>query len=264
MIIRSAVRVLLLCSVLPLPSAAQSVSSAPPDSLHALLVINSSPESAWVMLDTTVVGRTPCSFPIPAPGRYRLRIQSPDVSNWLSGSVDDTVEVTPGTTVSRTFALEAWTLVLTVPMGAEIVAGDSLLGTTPFIVRPGRLSPTTPLTFRLAGYETATANLGLAAKGILRVPLRARPDAELSFDQAVGANARPSHLRLYLTGGGAILAGAAAAYFKVKADNANNDYLLTGNPAFSSDRNRFDTTSGAFLVVTQISLGLFFAFLMSE
>jgi hypothetical protein len=104
----------------------------------------------------------------------------------------------------------------------------------------------------------------MATRGILRIPFRARMDPGTSFDQSLISETRPSSARLYLTGGGAILAGAAAAYFKVKADNANNDYLLAGDPASLSDRNRFDTASGVFLVVTQLSLGLFLAFLMSE
>ena len=104
----------------------------------------------------------------------------------------------------------------------------------------------------------------MATRGILRVALRARIDPGAQFDRALVSGARPSATRLYLTGGGAIFAGAAAAYFKAKADNANDDYLLTRDPAFSSARDRFDTTSGVFLVVTQVSLGLFLAFLMSE
>lgn len=261
---RPAVWILLLCSLLPRHSAAQTILLPAADSLHALLVISTSPESAWVMLDTAVVGRTPCSLAVPAPARYHIRILSPDVSSWLSATVDDTLEAGPGETVTRFFVLETWTLVTSSPMGAEIAAGDSILGTTPLIVRPGRLSLNTPLTFRLPGYEPATVNLGAAADGILRVPLRATTDTDIQFARSGMTDARPSHIRLYLTGGGAIVAGAAAAYFKMKADDANNNYLATKDPAFSSDRDRFDTTSGVFLVVAQASLGLFVAFLMSE
>lgn len=261
---RPAVWILLLCSLLPRHSAAQTILLPAADSLHALLVISTSPESAWVMLDSSVAGRTPCSLAVRAPARYHVRILSPDVSSWLSTSIDDTLEAMPGETVTRFFVLETWTLVTSSPMGAEIAVGDSILGTTPLIMRPGRLSSTTPLTFRLHGYEPATANLGMAAEGILRVPLRATSDMNIPVVPSGVTEARPSHLRLYLTGGGAIVAGAAAAYFKMKADNANNDYLATKDPAFSSDRDRFDTTSGVFLIVAQASLGLFVAFLMSE
>jgi hypothetical protein len=227
-------------------------------------VIRSSPESAWVLLDTTVAGTTPCSLAVAAPARYRLRIQHPDVTNWLTGTVEDTFTVSPGEIVQRGYILEEWTLVESSPMGADVFAGDSLLGSAPLLLRNGRVAPATPLTFRLRGYETTTANIGIAVRGILRVPLRARMDPGTSWGQPQITDTRPSSTRLYLTGGGAILAGAAAAYFKVKADNANNDYLLTRDPASSADRSRFDTTSGVFLAVTQVSLGLFLAFLMSE
>jgi len=42
---------------------------------------------------------------------------------------------------------------------------------------------------------------------------------------------RRSPLRLYASALGAIIAGAAAAYFKIQADNQNDLYLLTGDPA---------------------------------
>jgi hypothetical protein len=263
MTFRSLVWIVLASSVFVGKSMAQSVPLPLQDSSHALLVVTTSPESAWVMVDSLVMGRTPCFLRVAAPAHYRLRIQHPDITNWLNQSVDDTVDVVPGQTVSRMYALEAWTLVVSSPMGAEIIAGDSILGNTPLIVRPGEISPTAPLTFRLQGYEGATANLGMAARGILRIPLRARPDVEPSFDQTM-VPPQPSQIRLYLAGGGAVLAGAAAAYFKMKADDANNEYLLTKNPGSASDRDRFDTTSGVFLIVTQVSLGLFLAFLMSD
>ena len=245
-------------------SMAQGIPQWQPDSSHAHLVITSSPESAWVMIDTMTVGNTPCSVTVSAPALHRIRIQHADFANWLSGTLEDTLRVAPGQVVNRMYTLEAWTLVVSSPSGAEVIVGDSILGTAPFIVRPGQISSTTQLTLRLSGYEPATANLGLAKRGILRVPLRARSGPEPSFDQPVVLENRPSPLRLYLSGSGAILTGAAAAYFKVKADNANNDYLLTGAPSSASDRDRFDSASGVFLILSQVSLGLFIAFLMSE
>jgi hypothetical protein len=263
MIHRLLVWIVLVSSVLIGRSMAQNVPPPPRDSTSAFLVIASSPDSAWVMVDTVVVGRTPCSLRVAAPARHRLRIQHPDITNWLNENVEDSLDVVPGQSISRMYTMEAWTLVESSPMGAEITAGDSILGKTPLIFRPGQISPAATLTFRLSGYEGATATLEMATRGILRVPLRARPDVEPSFDQTI-ASPQPSRTRLYLTGGGAVLAGAAAAYFKMKADDANNDYLLTRNPGAASDRDRFDTTSGVFLIVTQVSLGLFLAFLMSD
>jgi hypothetical protein len=254
--------VLTLCSLPAGAGAAQE--SAPPDSTQALLVVDSSPESAWVMLDTASIGKTPCSLAVHAPASYHLRLQHPDLANWLTGAVEETLAVRPGEIVRRTYQLPVWTLVVSSPMGAEIFAGDSLLGSSPLLLRPGKISRSAPLTARLRGYESATANPAMATRGVLRIPLRASTEPGTFIDQRLLDIPRPSSTRLYLTGGGALLAGAAAAYFKVKADNANSDYILNGDPASLSDRNRYDRASGVFLVVTQVSLGLFLAFLMSE
>jgi hypothetical protein len=264
MIVRSLIWFVLLCCMSPGRGVAQAGAPPPADSAHALLVISSSPESAWVMLDTAIAGQTPCSLAVPAPARVHLRIQHPDIANWLTGTVDDTLAVHGGEIIRRAYTLETRTLVVSSPMGAEVFDGDSLLGSTPLVLQRERVSPTSELTLRLRGYERAAANPGMASRGVLRVPLRARMDPATQPDRALLTDSRPSPTRLYLTGGGAILAGAAAAYFKTKADNTNNDYLLTRDPALASKRNRFDTTSGVFLVVTQVSLGLFLAFLLSE
>ncbi len=256
--------VLLLCSLPAARGTSQESPLLPPDSTHALLLVDSSPESAWVMLDTACVGRTPCSLTVAAPATYLLRLQHPDVANWLTAALEETLAVRPGEVTRRSYPLPVWTLIVSSPMGAEIFAGDSLLGSSPLLLRPGRISPATPLTARLRGYETATATPAMAARGVLRIPLRASGEPGASIDNSLLELPRPHTTRLYLTGGGAILAGAAAAYFKMKADNANSDFLLNGDPAALSSRDRYDRASGVFLVVTQVSLGLFLAFLMSE
>jgi hypothetical protein len=146
MIVRSLFWILLLSCIPAGRSVAQGAAPLSVDSSHALLVINSSPESAWVMLDTAVVGKTPCSLAFPAPATYHMRIQHPDVASWLTGTVDDTLTVNRGEIVRRMYMLETWTLVVSSPMGADVVAGDSLLGSTPLLLRTGQISDATPLT----------------------------------------------------------------------------------------------------------------------
>jgi hypothetical protein len=155
-------------------------------------------------------------------------------------------------------------MVTSSPSGAEVFQGDSLLGTTPLLVPTGRVSPGALLRLRKRGYNAAIANMGQGQRGILSVPLMASNDPTTEPDQSLLPQTAPSSLRLYLSGGGAVVAGAAAAYFKVKADNRNGDYLATGNPMMASDRDRFDTASGVFLAAAEVSIGLFMAFLLSE
>jgi hypothetical protein len=230
----------------------------------AFLVVSSSPDSAWVYLETTFVGRTPCTIIVEQPTTRCLRVLHPDRADWLSGSVEDTIRFAPGGTIVRRYTLDRWTMVLSSPHGAEVFRGDSLLGKTPLVFPSGRLSPEVPLTLRKQGYDLVVVRLGQASRGILAVPLTASGVTGSAPDEEVLNQKSASSLRLYLAGGGAVLAGAAAAYFKIKADDRNSDYLILGDPALVSQRNRLDTTSAVFLAATEVSIGLFIVFLLSE
>jgi hypothetical protein len=155
-------------------------------------------------------------------------------------------------------------MIVSSPPGAEIILGDSVLGRSPLLIPEGRISQGTLLWVRLQGYDPVLTHLAQAERGVLRVPLLARPDSSPANDDILQTGNGHSSLRLYLTGAGAILAGAATAYFKVKADDRNSDFLLTGNPSLASERNRYDNVSAVLLVATEVSFGLFIAFLLSE
>ena len=71
-------------------------------------------------------------------------------------------------------------------------------------------------------------------------------------------------LRLYLSGGAAVLSGVAAAYFKIRADNRYNDFLVSNDALLRSESKNLDTTAALFLVATQVGLALFIYYLMSE
>ncbi len=55
-----------------------------------------------------------------------------------------------------------------------------------------------------------------------------------------------------------------AAYFKIQADDRNDVYLQTGDPALRSQVHKYDTISALSLTAAQIGMGLFAYFLLSE
>ena len=246
-------------------AATTGIAQAVTDTLPpARLVVTSSPESAWVYLDTCFIGQTPCSVKVVDRTTHHLHLLHPDFANWLTGGVDDTVRLSPGETLVRNYNIARWTMIVSSPPGAEILLGDSVLGTSPLLIPEGRISQGTPLRVQLQGYDPVLTRLAQAERGVLRVPLLARSDAGRANGDIFQTVNGHSSLRLYLTGAGAILAGAATAYFKVKADDRNSDFLVTGNPALASERNRYDNASAVLLVATEVSFGLFIAFLLSE
>jgi hypothetical protein len=71
-------------------------------------------------------------------------------------------------------------------------------------------------------------------------------------------------LRFYLAGGATILSGVAAAYFKIKADDRNALYELTGDPALRDETHRLDTAAGISLLATEIGFALLTYYLLSD
>jgi hypothetical protein len=69
---------------------------------------------------------------------------------------------------------------------------------------------------------------------------------------------------IWVSGGAAVAAGLAAAYFKLSADDRNDTYLRNGNAALLDERKRLDFAAGVALVFTQLGFILFSYFLLGE
>ena len=74
----------------------------------------------------------------------------------------------------------------------------------------------------------------------------------------------PNNLPMYLTSSAAVLSGAVAAYFKLKADNLYKDYDRTGDQSVLDKVKTYDTISGVALGVCEINLGLLTYILLSK
>lgn len=73
-----------------------------------------------------------------------------------------------------------------------------------------------------------------------------------------------TRLRLYITGGAIVAAGAVSAAAKIAADNAFEEYRRTGDAGRLSRTRSLDRTAAVSLAVTQISFALFTYFLLSD
>ncbi len=218
----------------------------------------SASDPARVFIDGDSVGTTPMVFSA-SPGRHILRIVGEtDVQSWASEPVVDTIEIQPNLPQSLNYIFRRKIFLNSNPNGAEVFTQDSLLGTTPLIIRSDRTS----FTFRKEGYEDATVTMN-EPKNVqvsLKRVWQSRTDSSIFLE----SEEKGSSLRLYITGATTILAGAASAYFKVKADNSYTSYLQTGNQSRLSETNRYDTAAIVTIAATQLSLGLFTYFVLSE
>jgi hypothetical protein len=107
-----------------------------------------------------------------------------------------------------------------------------------------------------------TRHLRFSVVSPLRLELSALPAASPMLAGNSGENGRA--VALYASGGVAIAAGVAAAYFKITADDRNDGYVATGNPALLDERRRLDTAAGIALVASQLGFALFSYLLLAE
>jgi hypothetical protein len=250
------------------------MASAQDSNADSLVGIHSQPvtilsniDSSIVIIDGERVGVTPLTLEKLTLGPHRLTLQNPDINSWLASGVTDTFRVMPGVPLTLRYKIEPRYIITSSPFDAEVVIGDSVIGKTPLAVNSEFLSyQSKSPSIRKLGYEPATLDLSSSRRGILSVSLKQiwqnDNDHEGIFRPNNGASSHT--LRLTLSAASTVLSGAAAAYFKIKADDRYQSYRDTGDPALLSQTHRLDTGAGIALLAAQISLGLFTYFVLSN
>jgi hypothetical protein len=230
------------------------------------VTINADIDSAIVFIDSVRVGLTPLTVRDLKPGFHHLKIVHPDVTNWLTNSILDSIQIQPGQERTLRYTLGRRFLLLSVPSGAEVIVDDSLQGTTPFLLSMGESGSNPSIKLRKAGYDSATVDLTDAQRGTKTVALKAvwspeqRSDDVLDIDGAQ----KPGTFRVYLAGAVTVGFGAAAAYFKIQADNKNQQYLEDFSSASRSQIHVYDTASGICLAFAEIGFGFLTYYLLAE
>ncbi len=245
------------CSILLAANIA--VASASADSLlTARVEVAADLDSASVVLDSVHVGKTPLILDGVPPGTHILRILPPRPDAWTVRPAIDTVVLLQGQTHTFSYQLRTFIPVRSDPDGAQLYMNDSLAYVTPALVRSSDLHPDTRLELRMNGFEPVVIlPSALTGETALTVALKAgwRDPAGDTPSVLVSRNAWDSRTVGQLVSGGvSILAGIGAAYFKIAADEKQEAYLATGDPAFASGRRRLDTMAGISLALAQAGI----------
>lgn len=234
---------------------------------RAGVTVTSDVDSALVFLDSVYVGRTPFLTDSLRPGMHVLKISHPRVESWHGGIITDTLHLEPGETRTLRYDVRTYVSVTSLPPGADVYVNDSLAGRTPFLVHPSLLRQDLHLAVKKEGFESVAMNTSDLTGSVFQVALRGgwqKPPVEESpyFDARPGLSSR--RLGLYLSGGLSVIAGVAAAYCKIAADDRQAAYLESGNAALLTERKHLDTWAGISFAVTQVGLAVFSYLLISE
>ena len=238
--------------------------SAPALSGTARLTVTSEPQGARIYLDTLFAGVTPVTLDS-LEGRLTLRVLGAEPSSWLAPVIIDTLILVAGQDTTVHYRLETRYYLNTIPSGAEVFVGDSLAGLTPLVFADSLVNRGSMLSLRKEGFANARVGPNDLTSTSLILPLSILPGSPTEKALALGsAVPSPDRLRLHLSGYSTLLFGLMTAYLKSRADNANEAFLRTGDPAFLDRRNRLDSQAAISIVATEISLGMFIYFLLLE
>jgi hypothetical protein len=217
-----------------------------------------------VLADGKHIGRTPVSIDSLSPGTHILTLQDPDAESWLTEPIRDTVRILEGEHKVLRYNFSPRYFITSTPFGAQVLVGDSVVGTTPIITSPSISLES--MTLRKPGYEPTSIHLADYEGGVVSIPLKKvwqnDENGESYFKDYDGRG--PKSAGLYITGAATVLTGVAAAYLKIKADDRYQQYLGTNNSSLLSQTNRLDTAAAIAIVATQIGLGLFTYFLFTQ
>jgi hypothetical protein len=234
-----------------------------------LVQIDSSPRGAEVYSGDSLLGRTPCSLPL-ALARGAVAYW-PGRASWSAGSrtLPDSLLTAERGVILLHF--DAMRMLRSIPSGAAVFDGDSLLGYTPVEVR---VDQSRVLRLEKPGYGSVKVDAMEAATGPA-VTLPAGDGAPVGIfrdAQGEGSPAVQRHtpgldlppLRIWLPAAGGIAAGAAAVYFKQHANEQYARYLLSGDETLLSETEKYDIYAGVSLAVLQIGLAYFVYLLFTE
>ena len=240
-----------------------------PDSLDARnttarITLTTDPSGAEMLLDSTLLGRSPIIGAELTAGKHTIRARYPSLEQWDASSLTDTIDLAPGAEISRFFLLSTPVRLDSRPQGATLIEQGRSVGTTPLYYQVGTHSPS--LLLAVPGFDTMTVSraalLNLAGPVELRPVVGTPPPVQTP---AIDASKERLHdWPAFVAASVMIASGVLSAYFKVQANHNFDSYSNTGNNALLSKTHTQDRISGTALVVTEVSFAVLSYLLLSD
>lgn len=248
--------------------------SAQADTLAmARLSIYSFEEGLSVLLNGNVIGKTPLrDFALPA-GHYEIIVQAARAASWLDEDWCERVLLREADSLRLVARMMRGYRINSIPYGAEIWQQGKLLGTTPYVLRLPE-TESAPLEIRHPSYQTISFAVGRKDE---------RGNEQRNYDlvlernfayaatqQRDRAEARAriaQHRKLaYLSAAVSFASGVGATLLKREADEAYEQYLVTGDAAareaYFARAERYDRYYSAAFALFEVSFAVsFYGFL---
>jgi hypothetical protein len=230
------------------------------DSRAVRVTITSNVPDARILIDSLDAGVTPLrDFTLPE-GRHVICVISGGTRRWFAEAVCETVDVTDG--LQLHMRLPRTIAITSEPYGATIIFKDSLLGTTPSLIPIHDEAGMVRLTKE--GYDDATlffdASIGSLHAVLKQKDIQSGNNRWMYLEKEESGAIVP----VVVSASSAVLSGAMAAYWKLRADDVYREYRRTGDPAQLDRIHKLDLVSGIALGLSQASLAFLTYLLVSQ
>jgi hypothetical protein len=214
--------------------------------------------NAPVYINSRFIGYTPVvNFPI-SPGRSTLRVKNPDYTNWYARDIVMEIDVSGGDTLELNLKFERFIKINSNPFGATVSLNDSILGTTPVILKAEKIIGK-KLKLSRSGYEDMEIIVDEKSFNI-SVDL-------IPMDSSGGELRIKEENKFHLIIPIAIIglaSGLTSIYFKMNADKFYEQYLEIQDPTLLDKTRRYDKAAGIALVIFEISMAISIYLLLSK
>ena len=224
------------------------------------LTVSSSVPGKVVYIDSVEAGRTPFTATVDS-GKHTVCLVPGDRLDWGRYHECRTIHLDPSNDSEVFFVVPLQMEILSDPYGAEVRYRDSIIGTTPCMFTT--FSSKGSITLSRGGLEDLVMVFD-SSTALLYGKLTGRVG---SIDQAnlyLEAERAGNTASIVIAASSAVLTGAGAAYFKIRADNLYNDYRTTGDARSLYEVRQLDVLSAISLAASQVSLTLLIYFLVSN
>lgn len=251
-------RVIITTLVLWVGAASSALSQNDPRAVP--ITVTSNIPNARVMINSRDVGNTPLrDFMLPE-GNHVICVISEDARRWLTEAVCETVDVKGR--LQLEMRLPRTIAITSEPYGASIVFKDSLLGITPSVVP---ISDDTGL-LRLTkeGYDDVTLLFDATISSLHSVLKQKETQSGVNRWLYLEKEESRTIVPVVVSASSAVLSGAMAAYWKLRADDVYREYRRTGDPAQLNRIHDLDLASAIALGLSQASLAFLTYLLVSQ
>lgn len=219
--------------------------------------INTEPSGAFVYIDSELVGRTPIANLRIKTGTYTLKLKNPEIANWLEQDITQKIEIKENDTLNLYITFEKFIKINSNPFSADILIGDSIIGTTPAIFKIKDLVGKN-LKIKKKGYnDTEVFVDGKTQKIEINLTPRNGAETELRTESKNKLN-----IILPIVGIG-LASGITSIYLKSKADKLYEQYLKSQEPSKLERVKNYDKAAGLTLLLFEATL-IFSIFLLLQ